>query len=244
MPSTGPEDHYTPDYYASFSDGSARSAAIVLPIALDQLAAGRPRSVIDLGCGQGAWLAVWRSLGVPTVRGVDGEWVAVDRLAIPADCLTRHDLETPFRPTERYDLAMSLEAAEHLSADAAPGLVDALCASAPVVLFSAATPNMNGEHHVNCQWPSYWADFFRERHGYQCVDSLRPLIWTDERVDWWYRQDLMWFVSDPGLLADAIVTPSPLPLVHPELLKEALDWGVELERKYWDLYAETHPTDS
>ena len=240
MPNTG-GDEYTAAYYAGFADSASRSAAIVLPIAMRQLAAGRPRSVIDLGCGLGRWLAVWRSLGVANVRGVDGDWVTPDQLAIPGDCLTHHDLETPFVPTERYDLAMSLEAAEHLPASAAPAFVDSLCAAAPVVLFSAAHPYMKGQHHVNCQWPSYWADLFRERHGYQCVDSLRPLIWNDERVDVWYRQDVMWFVSDPRLLVEGTPTPSPLPLVHHDLLREALDWGVEWERRYWELYAETHP---
>ena len=64
-----------------------------------------------------------------------------------------------------------------------------LAAAAPVVAFSAAIPARAAYGHVNEQWPAYWAELFA-RHGYEPVDALRPLLWDDARVDWWYAQNL------------------------------------------------------
>ena len=34
----------------------------------------RPNSVLDVGCGRGAWLKVSKDLGAKIIYGVDGEW--------------------------------------------------------------------------------------------------------------------------------------------------------------------------
>jgi hypothetical protein len=34
-----------------------------------------PRSVLDVGCGPGVWLAEWSCIGVREVVGVDGDYV-------------------------------------------------------------------------------------------------------------------------------------------------------------------------
>ena len=49
-------------------DGALRSAERVLPLVFDLIA---PTSVVDVGCGDGAWLSVAKSLGVARVLGVD-----------------------------------------------------------------------------------------------------------------------------------------------------------------------------
>jgi hypothetical protein len=90
----------------------------------------------------------------------------------------------------RFDLACSLEVAEHLSPSVADQLVLALVKAAPVVLFSAAIPRQGGTSHVNEQWASYWAEKFK-RHGYVAIDCLRPALHGDRRVDWWYRQNAL-----------------------------------------------------
>ena len=64
---------------------------------------------------------------------------------------------------ERYDLAVSFEVAEHLPPWLADKFVDLLCALAPIVVMSAATPGQGGVDHVNEQPHSYWAEKFRSR---------------------------------------------------------------------------------
>jgi hypothetical protein len=94
----------------------------------------------------------------------------------------------------RYDLAVCLEVAEHLPESSAADLVRALTAFAPVVLFSAAVPGQGGVGHINEQWPAYWKGLF-EQHGFYRRDPIRPRIWTNERVHWWYRQNIFLFAS-------------------------------------------------
>ena len=231
---------YTQSYYGRFGDSSRRSAEVLVPRIMKLVA---PTSVIDLGCGLGGWLAAFRSAGVRDIRGVDGDWVRPEQLAIPAEAFVRHDLATqPYVADRTFDLAMSIEAAEHLPAEVAPSFVQALTNLAPVVLFSAAVPGQSGEHHVNCQWPAYWSDLFTQ-FGYLVIDALRFEIWEDARVDWWYRQNIMLYVrSDqlsrrPELEALRRISPEkPLPLIHPEMFTELLRWGTKQKRKYWDLY--------
>jgi SAM-dependent methyltransferase len=221
-------DEYTQRYYDAFKDSSRASAEAVIPIVAEWL---EPKSVIDLGCGMGSWLSVWQQRGCE-VRGVDGPWIDRTMLAIPDARFVVHDFSRPYEAGETYDLAMSLEAAEHLSEKAGASLVEALTSSAPAVLFSAAVPGQAGKNHVNCQWPAYWSRLFAMR-GYAVIDVLRTMIWEDSRVDWWYRQNIMLYVERdqihkwPRLSALHREGYEPQRLVHPEFLQAVLDWAAQ-----------------
>src|SRR5690606_7975348 len=142
-------------------------------------------------------------------------------LKIPAANFRRAPLDQPLDVKRRFDLAISLEVAEHLPAERAAGFVVELVALAPVVLFSAAIPGQGGVNHINEQWPAYWASLF-DRMGFAPIDIFRQAIWNDNRVAWWYKQNLVLYVDRSVLprfpqLAARTITPSELlPLVHPE----------------------------
>jgi hypothetical protein len=209
---------YDTQFYADISDGSRRSAAAVVPLVLELL--GDVRSVVDFGCGSGTWLAEFATCGVPRTTGLDFGDGTRELLFIPRERFRIADLSRPVRDVSRHDLAMSVEVAEHLPEASARGFVESLTAASGLVLFSAAIPMQGGHSHVNERWPGYWISLFRER-GYRCHDVLRPMIWNDKRVEWWYRQNLLLFVSDnvatPAALAGL---PSFLgrELVHPDRL--------------------------
>jgi SAM-dependent methyltransferase len=115
----------------------------------------QPEPVVDVGCGDGAWLSVFRELGVNHRFGLDGDYVDRRLLQIPQDQFSATDLSLPFRLPCTFDLAVSLEVAEHLPPQSAEDFVDSLTRLAPVVLFSAAIPLQGGTHHLNEQWPDY-----------------------------------------------------------------------------------------
>ena len=125
--------------------------------------------------------------------------------------------------------------------------VHALTAAAPVVLFSAAAPEQPGTNHINPQCPAYWAGLFAER-GHVAIDALRWMIWEDERVGWWYRQNIMIYVARdllsrwPKLEAMYREGAQPPRLVHPELMRVWMDWGIEQSRLYWNLRSQTKKT--
>ena len=205
---------YDDAFYAELEDDVRASAEVVVPIVVERL---HPGSVLDVGCGRGTWLHVFAEAGVADIFGVDGPHIPASDLEIPGDRFRPHDLDEPFDLGRRFDLATCLEVGEHLDARAAPTLVASLVAHAPAVLFSAAVPKQGGAGHVNEQWPSYWARLFAER-GYRAVDAVRPLVWNDDRVAFWYAQNIVLYLAgsrpDPDGTASV---DAPMDLVHPRL---------------------------
>lgn len=181
------------------------------------------RRAVDLGCGVGTWLSVLRERGAEQVCGLDGAWVDLELLAIPRANFRQANLSQPIALDHRYDLAISLEVAEHLPPERAPGFVSDLCALSDFVLFAAAIPRQGGVHHVNEQWPDYWARLFVER-GYEVHDVVRSCFWNDEKIPFWYKQNTFLFVErgrrQELKLRTERVTALPLRLVHPELFLE------------------------
>ena len=217
---------YTTDFYEGQRSGSRRSADRVVPLIIDLIG---PRSVVDVGCGVGTWLASFSHHGVKDVIGVDGEYVDRKLLQIPKEQFIGRDLTQPIGLERRFDLVCCLEVAEHLDAAFAGTLVDSLAGLGPVVLFSAAAPYQGGTNHVNEQWPEYWAELFQKR-GYSPIDYVRPTIWNDPDVEWWYAQNALLFAAQAHL--DSLGTEhvlyrlalatakSPLSLVHPRCYTE------------------------
>jgi SAM-dependent methyltransferase len=188
------------------------SAREILPIIVQLM---KTSSIIDIGCGSGHWLAAAMNMGITDVLGVDGEWAIQSGLHIPREKFLVHNLTRPVKLNRKFDLALSLEVAEHLPASQAGTLVETLCRAADRVLFSAAIPGQGGRHHVNEQWPVYWARLFAE-HGFACFDLLRAKIWLNPRVVWYYAQNCLLFASR-GSIAGAEPVEEPLALVHPDL---------------------------
>ena len=222
----------TGDYSRAFYDDLANtalpSARRIVPLVLEL---ARPASVVDVGCGNGSWLKAFGEAGVPTLLGLDGDWVGLDQLVIPRENFRRWSLERELPADARFDLAVSLEVAEHLPAAAADRFVAGLVRLAPVVLFSAAVPGQGGPHHVNEQWPAYWAERFAAQ-GAACLDLLRWRLWHDPAVTWWYKQNILLFATAEGRAAHpalaAAETGPPRALLHPDLLagkRKALEPG-------------------
>jgi len=221
MSCANPAEHQYENLFRQMSNERVewqRSARIVLSILFRHFV---PRSVVDVGCGRGFWLKAALELGVPEVAGVDGTWLPANDLEVDASLVGLVDLERPFRLGQRFDLVLCLEVAEHVSRNSAEGLIDSLVAHGPAVLFSAAIPLQGGPGHVHERFPEYWADLFRRR-GYVAVDCIRPVLWMDSDVQWWYRQNTLLFVDRPTL--DALPTLKresevgrPLSIVYPGL---------------------------
>lgn len=203
---------YPADFYQHRRDHTAHAARRILgalPTTLPR------RSVADIGCGTGTWLAAALQAGATSAFGVEGNWVTSAMLDDTRIVFAPQDLEQ--RVTgPRVDLALSLEVGEHLSPRRAETFIADLVALAPAILFSAAIPGQGGVGHLNEQWQSWWAGHFAT-HGYKAYDVIRPAIWTDDAIPAWYRQNVVLYLDGATAppLALTPTEPALLDRVHP-----------------------------
>jgi SAM-dependent methyltransferase len=216
---------YDRKFYRDLDTTAQTSAREIVPLLLDLITV---RSVVDVGCGDGGWLSVFRANGIDDILGIDGPWIDDDLLKIDRARFTRGQLDEPLPVDRRFDLAMSLEVAEHLAPEKADQFVAELTRLAPIVLFAAAVPGQGGVHHVNEQWPTYWSALFAAR-GYAPIDAIRLAVWANSKVTWWYKQNTLIYAtkdavaSHPRLAGAAATTPAEPPaLIHPDLFRMTL----------------------
>ena len=210
---------YTKDFYDALREGAERSAKEIIPLVLELI---QPKSVIDVGCGLGTWLSVFKEYGVVDVLGVDGDYVDKTRLDISEQQFLSFDLRNPFEIDRQFDLVVSLEVAEHLASECAETFVNSLTRLGPVILFSAAIPFQGGTDHVNEQWPDYWVKYFKDR-GYVAIDSIRRNIWQNDKVEFWYVQNILMFIRQDYLESNFLLgrefektSRFQLSIVHPK----------------------------
>jgi len=207
-------DLYDDGFYSEQRDGSLRSAEQMMPFVIELTGA---TSLVDVGCGVGGWLKVAQDHGVKRVRGFDGDYVDRGWLRIAAEDFAPRDLSQSVRSDETFDLAMSLEVAEHLPPTRAASFVADLCALAPMVFFSAAQPHQGGTDHINEQYLDYWVPLF-ENQGFELIDCCRPRFWDDGDIEYYYGQNAVIFAR-PGMLPDEPRGPRmPLRSVNPGLV--------------------------
>jgi SAM-dependent methyltransferase len=212
------ENVYTEKFFQTELAPSYASAQRIVPVILELIPV---HSVLDVGCGTGHFLRAFQEAGVRDVMGIDGDYVPRDQLVIDQKLFQAHELKQGFDFQRRYDLVISLEVAEHLPADAAEHFIDCLVRHASIILFSVAVPHQGGTGHLNEQWASYWVDRFYSR-GYQVYDVVRPSIWRDSQVAWWYKQNIILFANAEaasGALRNVLPTQKGMiDLIHPEHL--------------------------
>lgn len=190
-----------------------QSAWQVLPWLLNQHPVS---SVVDIGCGTGTWLSVANKLGIQDFLGLDCSAYLSDIFHIPQNNYQQVDLTINNSSNRHFDLCICLEVGEHLPLSSAGILVEQVCALAPIILFSAAIPSQPGQGHINAQWPAYWQEKFL-RNGFIAYDVLRSEFWNNEKVEWWYRQNMILYAK-PGILKNCSETNGQVnSLIHPTL---------------------------
>jgi hypothetical protein len=56
----------------------------------------KPRSILDIGCGWGAWLRAFQECGAERICGVDGDYINPARLLVDPACFISCDLGALF----------------------------------------------------------------------------------------------------------------------------------------------------
>jgi len=181
---------YDDEFYKNNQYGSVTSGIHVLRRFIKPL---NIQSVVDFGCGTGTWLYASRTLGAKTVLGFDGDYVNRDFLLIDNSEFKPHDLEQPINTDQKFDLAISVEVAEHLRESSASTFIHSICNASDLVLFSAAHVGQGGDNHINEQPLSYWQKKFK-RNGYRHIE-IRDLYQGDWEIESWYRENIGLYVK-------------------------------------------------
>lgn len=116
------------------------------------------RSVLDIGCGDGAYMDDWVDLGLSpnNVMGLEGlaEGVRCSR-GRGFNCF-QYDFTTPYLPhVPEVDLGWCVEVVEHVEQRHLHKLIDVFL-KCRFVAMTFAQPGQEGWHHVNCQREGYW----------------------------------------------------------------------------------------
>ena len=200
---------YDDKFFDDIDIGARRSAAVVVAEFNEMLPV---RSVLDVGCGRGVWLAEWIRQGVADAHGVEGAYVAESRLSVPPERISWYDVSRPFDLGRRFDLIVCLEVAEHIPVERADELLDNLVRHGDQIVFSAAIPGQGGADHVNERPLEYWREKFAGR-GFSCFDPLRRRILEERKVEPWYRYNTLFYAKESivGALPEMIRSAETVP---------------------------------
>ena len=183
---------YGSNFYEDNQYGSYLSAIEVLKYVIPVY---KPESIVDFGCGTGTWLAAARQINRDIqIIGVDGDYVDTDMLMIDKEYFLPRDLSKELDLHRKFDIAMSLEVAEHLEEKYADIFVDTLCRHSDIILFSAAHVGQGGDGHVNEQPISYWVEKFQKR-GYTWHD-IRDVFKANYDIEQWYKDNISIFIKE------------------------------------------------
>jgi SAM-dependent methyltransferase len=226
---------YDEAWYAINGDPSVRAARLYFDYLWRFI---QPQSVLDIGCGRGEWLKACEEKGIRRLVGFDGHWNHQDRMISKSIRFEAVDLNQPFPSDERFDLAMTLEVAEHLEPQSAKNFTQSLAAMSDLLLFSAAIPNQGGLHHINEQPHSYWAKLLGQIR-FVPFDILRPVFWSDDRIPFWYRQNTFLYAKKDTASFDELIAQGLAPMphigfmdcVHPALYSSKIDQIDKLKRR-------------
>ena len=153
-----------------------------------------PASVLDVGCGAGAYLKLFERAGSRRLAGLEGSPRAVALSGM--ECIRCADLREYHAMTPPFDLTLCIEVAPYINDKDIGNLLRTLAdgtAEGGTLLFSASDRFLGGKYHVNLKPREEWISLL-EAQGmiYQPRDTqaLRDLC-APFRHNVWLHENLM-----------------------------------------------------
>lgn len=186
------EELYDKEYYNRYlNEKQVQDAKNFNNVVQNQL---DPKSVIDFGCGAGRFLISYDKQGIP-VLGIDNHKEAIKISPLQDSKLEKHNLQKPYYPKQKYDVAYCIETLEHIPDEYSDVVISSIKRSASTAIVTAATPGQRGTLHLNEKQKEKWIKKF-ESHGFKYKNELTHYI-SDliEVKEDYLKQNLMIFES-------------------------------------------------
>ncbi|WP_407525573.1 methyltransferase domain-containing protein [Lacibacter sp. MH-610] len=168
----------------------------------------QPKRIIDFGCGTGDLAKAFASRGV-TVEAIDG-YSTPDFSAYSNIHFTKVDLNNTVATQHfleqfdgKFDLAISIEVAEHLNPAVSSSFIEWMTSMADVIVFSAAVPSQDGDGHINCRSRSDWYQFIKQ-DNFVIADTLRQHFISNPRLGLWHKLNIVDYLQKDSAFAKRI----------------------------------------
>ena len=156
----------------------------------------QPKTVLDAGCALGYLVAALRDLGVEAY-GVDISEYAIShvrediRMYCAVGSLSK---PLPASLPQNYDLVVTIEVLEHLSAEDGAAAIRNLCQLSDRVLFSSTPDDFDDVTHINVQQREYWSVLFAREKFYDDI-FCRPTWISPQAVLYRKNRDILDVIS-------------------------------------------------
>jgi hypothetical protein len=195
---------YSPNYFSS-SIFKYDYAAIVESIISEY----NPKRIIDFGCGTGDLARAFASQEV-AVEAIDGysipDFSNYNNIRFTKVDLNDFDATNSFLKQFdlKFDLAISIEVAEHLNPAMSMSFIHWLTSSADVIVFSAAVLNQDGDGHINCRSRLDWYSMIKQ-NSFVIADTLRQHFKFNQRLALWHKLNIVDYIHKDSVFAKKIV---------------------------------------
>ena len=186
-------------------------------------------TIVDLGCGLGAWTKAFEEMGVKDYWMIDHPTLSKDKL-LPTDKekFIPCDLDKSIPQTIKADLIICIEVLEHFKLDRGLKIAKYLTECSDLILFSAAVPNQKGCGHLNEQNHEYWHSVF-SGYGYDYFDDFKPELFNlIQEENFFHAQNLFLYYNkqrQPKYLSRRKITSNGFEIRFNKILNRKLGIG-------------------
>lgn len=191
---------YNKKFYNSVGFRSIKTAELVCEILLTYF--GKFESIKDIGCGNGTWLKKFAETNIFKVGyGFDLPSAVGQNFAVNSANLNFVEIDfekESYNRLPKTDLSIFVEVAEHLKSATAKKVIENICETSNIIVFSAAIPGQGGFNHINENPINYWVELI-ESNNFAVFDTFRQELNAVGDLPSYYRNNIVLAVSEKFL---------------------------------------------